>query len=111
LQCRGYDRINDRSGFSQGKNMNENTWQQMLVDSFPKPFVRGFRGVPFSAGYPSCRDGWQDIVIRLVERVEAALRCRHRSEALRGCRPSANIVRLRDENTLEFERWYAEDER
>jgi hypothetical protein len=81
LQCRGYDRINDRSGFSQGKNMNENTWQQMLVDSLPKPFVRGFRGVPFSAGYPSCRDGWQD-VIRLVERVETALRCRRCSAAL-----------------------------
>jgi hypothetical protein len=91
--------------------MNENTWQQMLVDSFPKLFVRRFRGVPFSAGYPSCPDGWQDIVIRLVERVEAAPRCRHCSEALRGRRPSASTVRLRKENTLEFEPWYPEDER
>ena len=43
-------------------------------------------------------------MIRLVERVETALRCRHRP-------PSANIVRLREENTLEFEPCYPEDER
>ncbi|MGY3133467.1 hypothetical protein ACVWZM_004149 [Bradyrhizobium sp. USDA 4501] len=32
-------------------------------------------------------------------------------EALRGARPAANIVRMRKENTLEFEPWYPEDER
>jgi hypothetical protein len=30
---------------------------------------------------------------------------------LRGCRLAANIVRLRKENTLEFEPWHPEDER
>ncbi|WLA64926.1 hypothetical protein [Bradyrhizobium diazoefficiens] len=46
-----------------------------------------------------------------IWKLEASLRCRHCSEALRGRRPSANLVRLRKEKTLEFESWYPEDER
>jgi phage FluMu protein Com len=46
-----------------------------------------------------------------IWKLEASLRCRHCSEALRGRRPAANIVRLRKEKTLEFEAWYPEDER
>jgi hypothetical protein len=46
-----------------------------------------------------------------ISKLEASLRCRHCTEALRGRRPSANIVRLRKEKTLEFESWYPEDER
>lgn len=46
-----------------------------------------------------------------IWKLEASLRCRHCSEALRGRRPAANIVRLRKENTLEFEPGYPEDER
>ncbi|MBV9559610.1 MAG: hypothetical protein JOY90_03995 [Bradyrhizobium sp.] len=44
-------------------------------------------------------------------RPQTSLRCRHCSEALRGRRVGANIVRLRKENTLEFEPWYPGDER
>jgi hypothetical protein len=44
-------------------------------------------------------------------KLEASLRCRHCTEALRGRRPAANIVRLREEKTLEFEAWYQEGER
>ncbi|MGY4408721.1 phage FluMu protein Com [Bradyrhizobium sp. LB7.1] len=40
-----------------------------------------------------------------------SLRCRHCSESLHGRRSPANVVRLRKENTLEFEPWYPEDER
>jgi phage FluMu protein Com len=47
----------------------------------------------------------------LIWKLDASLRCRHCGEALRGRRPAANIVRLRKENTLEFETWYPEDER
>jgi phage FluMu protein Com len=46
-----------------------------------------------------------------IWKLEASLRCRHCSEALRGRRAAANIARLRKENTLEFEPWYPEDER
>jgi hypothetical protein len=46
-----------------------------------------------------------------VWKLEASLRCRHCSEALRGRRPAANIVRLRKEKTLEFEPWYPGEER
>jgi hypothetical protein len=39
--------------------MNQkDTWQQMLVDTYPKLFVRSFRGVKFSPGFPTCGDGW-----------------------------------------------------
>jgi hypothetical protein len=51
--------------------MNE-TWQQMLVDTYPKLFIRSFRGVPFAPGFPSCGGGWCDIVTKLVVRVSAA---------------------------------------
>jgi hypothetical protein len=43
--------------------------------------------------------------------LEASLRCRHCSDALRGRRPAAKVVRQRKENTLEFEPWYPEGER
>jgi hypothetical protein len=48
------------------------TWHQQLVDLHPELFVRTFRGVTFAPGYPSCGDGWCDIVTKLVERVSAA---------------------------------------
>jgi hypothetical protein len=35
-------------------------------------FIRTFRGVDFAPGYPTCGDGWCDIVTKLVERVSAA---------------------------------------
>jgi hypothetical protein len=46
-----------------------------------------------------------------IWKLEASLRCRYCTEALRGRRPAANIVRLRKERTLEFEPWYPESER
>jgi hypothetical protein len=58
--------------FRREKAMNEKTWQQMLVESYPNLFVRSFRGVPFASGFPSCGGGWRDIVTKLVERVSAA---------------------------------------
>ena len=57
LQCRGYDRMHDRSGFSQGKNMNENTWQQMLVDSFPSLSSAAFAACRSRRGTPAA---WTD---------------------------------------------------
>jgi hypothetical protein len=47
-------------------------WQQELVDRHPELFVRSFRGVRFSPGFPCCCDGWREIVVRLVERVSLA---------------------------------------
>jgi hypothetical protein len=52
--------------------MNEKTWQQMLVDSHAKLFVRNFSGVAFAPGSPTCGAGWCDIVTKLVERVSDA---------------------------------------
>nr|WP_166309193.1 hypothetical protein [Bradyrhizobium sp. 2S1]MCK7664936.1 hypothetical protein [Bradyrhizobium sp. 2S1] len=46
-----------------------------------------------------------------IWKLEASLRCRHCSEALRGRRPAADIVRLRKEKTLEFEPWYPGEQR
>jgi hypothetical protein len=47
-------------------------WQQDIVDRHRDVFVRSYRGVAFSPGYPCCADGWRDIVARLVERVSVA---------------------------------------
>ncbi|MDH2386402.1 hypothetical protein [Bradyrhizobium sp. CER78] len=47
-------------------------WQQDLVNLHPEVFVRRFRGIAASPGYPVCHDGWCDIVSKLVERVSAA---------------------------------------
>jgi hypothetical protein len=47
-------------------------WQQDLVDRHRDVFVRSYRGVAFSPGYPCCGDGRRDIVARLVERVSVA---------------------------------------
>jgi hypothetical protein len=48
------------------------SWQERLIRSYPTLFVRTFRGVEYSPGYPMCSDGWQHIVSRLAERVDAA---------------------------------------
>jgi hypothetical protein len=48
------------------------TWQDKLIRRYPNVFLRSFRSVPFAPGYPRCEDGWQDLVTRLVERVDAA---------------------------------------
>lgn len=48
------------------------TWHQQLVDLHPDLFVRTFRGVPVASGYPTCGDGWREIVTKLAERVSAA---------------------------------------
>ena len=45
------------------------TWRQQLVETHPEVFDRRFRGV---RGYPTCSDGWRDLVTKLVERVCAA---------------------------------------
>lgn len=52
--------------------MSAATWRQRLVESHPEVFVRTFRGVPFSRGYPTCSDGLRDIATKVVERVSAA---------------------------------------
>jgi hypothetical protein len=52
--------------------MKPATWRQRLVQRHPEVFIRAFRGVPFSPGYPACSDGWRDIVTNVVERVSAA---------------------------------------
>jgi hypothetical protein len=48
------------------------TWRQQLVERHPELFIRAFRGVPVSRGYPPCSDGWRDIVTNVVEKVSAA---------------------------------------
>jgi len=48
------------------------SWQERLIRSYRTLFVRTFRGVEYSPGYPVCSDGWQHIVWRLAERVDAA---------------------------------------
>jgi hypothetical protein len=54
--------------------MNDNSWQQLLIGSNPHLFIRSFRGLPFAPGYPSCPDGWREIVVTMVERVSFAAR-------------------------------------
>lgn len=48
-----------------------------------------------------------------IWKLEASLRCRHCTEGApnRRWKPVANLVRLRKENTLDFEPWYPEDMR
>jgi hypothetical protein len=48
------------------------SWEQALIQKHPGLFVRSFRGVPFTPGYPTCGPGWRDIVGRLVVRVSKA---------------------------------------
>jgi hypothetical protein len=52
--------------------MDESCRRQALIEAHPKLFVRSFRGVKFSPGYPICNDGWQHIITRLAERVSRA---------------------------------------
>ena len=54
--------------------MNDNSWQQLLVQKHPHLFLRSFRGLPFAPGYPTCPDGWREIVVTTVERVSSATR-------------------------------------
>jgi hypothetical protein len=52
--------------------MNDGAWRQLLVQEYPHLFMRSFRGTPFAPGYPSCPDGWREIVVRVVKRVSEA---------------------------------------
>jgi hypothetical protein len=52
--------------------MTNETWQQLLVQKHPQLFIRSFRGLPFSPGYPVCPDGWCEAVTRMVERISEA---------------------------------------
>jgi len=47
-------------------------WRWQVIALYPKLFVRNYRGVPYSPGFPSCADGWRDIVIKLAQRVSSA---------------------------------------
>lgn len=48
------------------------SWEQALIRSHQKLFVRSFHGAPFVPGYPKCGPGWRHIVIKLVDRVSNA---------------------------------------
>lgn len=52
--------------------MNDNSWQHLLIVSHPRLFVRVFRGHPCCPAYPTCPDGWQQVVARVVARVSKA---------------------------------------
>ncbi len=54
--------------------MNENTWQELLVQKHPQLFIRSFRGLPFSPAYPLCPGGWREIVTNVADRVSEAAR-------------------------------------
>lgn len=54
--------------------MMVHTWQQMIIEEYPLLFVRSYRGLPFSPGYPDCADGWHDVVARLTARVSRSVR-------------------------------------
>jgi hypothetical protein len=54
--------------------MSENTWQELLVQKYPQLFIRSFRGLPFSPGYPLSPDGWREIVTNVADRVSEAAR-------------------------------------
>ncbi|WP_194473529.1 hypothetical protein [Bradyrhizobium sp. CCBAU 51753] len=47
-------------------------WRWQVIALYPKLFVRSYRGIPYSPGFPSCADGWRDIVIKLAQRVSSA---------------------------------------
>jgi hypothetical protein len=42
--------------------MTKTLGQQLLVQRHPQLFIRSFRGLPFSPGYPVCPDGWREAV-------------------------------------------------
>jgi len=48
------------------------SWQENLVSRHEEVFLRRFRGVPFAPGFPTCPDGWREIVTTLVKRVAVA---------------------------------------
>ncbi len=52
--------------------MNDNNWQQLLIANHPQLFIRSFRGLPFSPGYPLTPDGWREIVTKVADRVSEA---------------------------------------
>lgn len=52
--------------------MNGNNWQKLLIVSHPQLFVRIVRGCPCCPAYPTCPDGWQQVVARVVERISKA---------------------------------------
>src|SRR5690349_20034109 len=55
------------------KTMVADNWRQDLVELYPRIFLRKYRGVPYSPGFPStCKDGWHDLVAKLVERESVA---------------------------------------
>jgi hypothetical protein len=53
------------------------SWQESLVSRHKEVFLRSFRGVPFAPGFPTCPDGWREIVTTLVQRVAAVAAVGH----------------------------------
>jgi hypothetical protein len=49
--------------------MMDDYWQEQLIARHPQLFIRSYRGLPFSPGYPACPDGWSEIVATVVKRV------------------------------------------
>lgn len=52
--------------------MSNECWQQLLVASHPHLFIRTFRGIPVAPGFPTCSNGWRELVNTMVERVSVA---------------------------------------
>jgi hypothetical protein len=52
--------------------VTQESWQEKLVSHHKEVFLRSFRGVPFAPGFPTCPDGWREIVATLVQRVAVA---------------------------------------
>jgi len=49
--------------------MNDPNWQQLLIGSHPRLFLRSYRGLSVAPGYPLCPSGWREVVATMVNRV------------------------------------------
>jgi hypothetical protein len=54
-----------------GKQTNR-TWQAELVDRYPGLFIEAFNGRVTTPGYPTCGDGWRDLVETAIGRSAVA---------------------------------------
>lgn len=71
--------------------MTIENWQQVLVQNHPNLFICRSRDLAFSPGYPTCPDGWRQVVAIMVARVSEAAK----GHPVQFCEISERCGRLR----------------
>jgi hypothetical protein len=59
--------------FVMSSNQSNRTWQAELVARYPNLFNEEFNGRVTAPGYPTCGDGWRDLVQTAVGRIASAV--------------------------------------